>query len=70
MNEVRNDSVDYFILLTHIGMNVEQYKSEEFLANLKYVSVILDGHTHKIYNITSKDKDGNDIYIAETGTKL
>ena len=53
-----------------MGMSVEQYKSEELLANLKNVSAILDGHTHKIYNVTSKDKDGKDIYIAQTGTKL
>ena len=31
---------------------------------------MLDAHTHKIYNETSKDKDGNDIHITQTGTKL
>ena len=31
---------------------------------------MLDAHTHKIYNKTSKDKDGNDIHITQTGTKL
>jgi 2',3'-cyclic-nucleotide 2'-phosphodiesterase (5'-nucleotidase family) len=34
------------------------------------VNAILDGHTHKVYNVTSKDKDNKDIYIAQTGTKL
>ena len=70
IDEVRNKGSDYVILLTHMGMSVEQYKSEDFLSNLKNVSAILDGHTHKIYNVTSKDKDGKDIYIAQTGTKL
>ena len=51
-------------------MKEEQYKSEYLLSKLENVDAILDGHIHKIYNITSKDKNGKDIYIAQTGTKL
>ena len=71
INEVRNNSkVDYVILLTHIGMNIEEYTSNGLLSNLEGVTAILDGHTHKIYNTTSKDKNGNNITISQTGTKL
>ena len=61
---------DYVILLTHFGMKEEQYTSDFLLSKLKNVDAILDGHTHKIYNITSKDSEEKDIYIAQTGTKL
>ena len=30
----------------------------------------MDGHTHVIYNVTSKDKDNKDIHITQTGKKL
>ena len=71
IDEVKNkNKTDYIILLTHIGLRTEAYTSEGLLSNLKNVDVVLDAHTHKIYNITQKDKDNKDIYIAQTGTKL
>ena len=65
-----NESVDYVILLTHMGLKREQYTSDGLLSNLKNVTAILDAHTHQIYNITSKDKDGKEIHVTQTGTKL
>ena len=71
INTLRNDEqVDYVILLTHFGMKAEQYTSEGLLSKLSGVDAILDGHTHKIYNETSQDKDGKNIHITQTGTKL
>ena len=71
INEVRNEeNVDYVILLTHFGMKIEEYTSDFLLSKLEGVDAILDGHTHKIYNELSKDKNQNEIYIAQTGTKL
>ena len=71
INEVRNEEkVDYVILLTHFGMKIEEYTSDFLLSKLEGVDAILDGHTHKIYNELSKDKNQNEIYIAQTGTKL
>jgi len=71
IDEVRNDKkVDYVILLTHFGMKEEQYTSDGVLSNLRNVTAILDGHTHKVYNVTSTDKNKNNIYITQTGTKL
>ncbi len=31
---------------------------------------MIDGHTHNIYNKTSKNKEGNNIILTQTGTKL
>ena len=71
INEVKNEKkVDYVILLTHIGMEEEQYTSDYLLSQLENVDAILDGHTHKVYNTTSKDKNENDIHIAQAGTKF
>jgi len=71
VNKVRKDEgADYVILLTHIGMDVEQYTSNELLSKIDNVDAVLDGHTHLIYNTTSKDKDSKNIHISQTGTKL
>ena len=51
-------------------MDVEQYTSNELLTKLENVDAVLDGHTHIIYNTTTKDKNNKDILISQTGTKL
>ena len=58
----QKENPDYIILLTHIGMEEEDFTSDGLLSKLNGVTAVLDGHTHKIYNVTSKDKNGNDIH--------
>ena len=71
VNELRNEkNVNYVILLTHLGMNVEQYTTDDLLSKLSGVDAVFDGHTHDVYSVTSKDKDNKDIHITQTGTKL
>ena len=70
VDKIRNNGVNYVILLTHVGKDIEDFTSNEILSKVSGVNAILDGHTHKVYNVTSKDKDNKDIYIAQTGTKL
>ena len=73
IDEVRAQGTDYIIILAHLGNEGDalyQYTSDGFLANINGVDAMLDGHTHKVYNKTSKDKDGKDIPLAQTGTKL
>ena len=65
-----NQKVDYAILLTNVGMDVEEYTSNEILSNLQNVDTVFDGQTHNAYNITTKDKTNRDIHITQTETKL
>ena len=51
-------------------MKADQYTSDELLSKLENVDAILDGHTHLVYNTTSKDKNNKDIDISQAGTKL
>lgn len=51
-------------------MSLEKYTSEDLLSNLTGVTAVLDAHTHKVYNATSKDKEEKEIHITQTGTKL
>ena len=69
-----DEKCDYIILLTHIGMKKNDFKTEldteDIIFNLEGVDAILDGHTHAIYQATSKDKNGKDIKINQVGTNL
>ena len=71
LKNLKNEkAVDYVILLTHMGMDIEEYTSNELLSKLTGVDAIFDGHTHLVYNETSKDKGNKDVHITQTGTKL
>ena len=71
INELRNDkNVDYVILLTHIGMDLEEYTSNGLVSRLENVDAVLDGHTHKVYSDKVKDKNNKEVPITQTGTKL
>ena len=71
VNKARNeDHADYVILLTHIGMDIEDYTSNGVVSKIENVDAVLDGHTHLVYNTTSGDKNGKNVYFTQTGTKL
>ena len=73
IDEVREKGADYVVLLAHLGNDgdaSEEYTSSGLLSRLSGVDIILDGHTHKKYNITSKDKTGKNVLILQGGYKL
>ena len=70
IDKLRNEGVDYVILVAHVGMYDEEYTTDLIISNISGVDAVLDGHTHLVYNTTVKDKDNKDIHIAQTGTKL
>ena len=70
INELKEKNVNYIILLTHLGMGVEQYTSDGLLSKLEGVKAVFDGHTHLVYNKKALDKTNEEIPIAQTGTKL
>ena len=72
INEVKGKGANYIILLTHIGMGMDrdEYTSNDLVSNLEGVNAVLDGHTHKVYITTSKDKNEKPVYFTQAGTKL
>ena len=71
INEVKLKGANYVIILSHLGMGgKEPYSSDLFLSKLEGIDIILDGHTHLVYNSILKDKNGNNVYITQAGTKL
>ena len=71
INEVKGKGVDYVILLSHIGMwGTEEYSTDLLVSKLEGIDAVIDGHTHLIYNTTTKDKNGKEISVSQVGSKL
>lgn len=73
IDELRNEHVDYVIIVCHFGYGgdaLPKYTSKALLGNLTGVDAIIDGHTHLVYNSPFKDAEDKDVYICQAGTKL
>ena len=74
INDLKNkEKVDYIIIIDHIGDGAEtfsKYTSSYLLSNISGIDAMIDAHTHKLYSKTGKDKEGNKVILAQTGTKL
>lgn len=72
-DNARRDGADYVIALSHLGSEgvTERWCAQEVIANTNGIDVILDGHSHStIESSVLKNKDGKDVIISSTGTKL
>ena len=73
VDELKKQNVDYIIILAHLGMYgdaLEENTSAGLLKNLKSVNSLIDGHSHKVYSMTTPDKDNKNVILVQTGTKL
>lgn len=69
---IEKEDVDYIIALAHLGQDEthkSKYSSNELLAHTSGIDILIDGHSHENYNTMMKDKNGNDVLVAQTGTK-
>lgn len=73
VDDARDDGADYVILLAHLGETDirEGWSAQEVAAELTGIDAIIDGHSHDVTpGFTVKSKDGKDVVITQTGTKL
>ena len=73
IDDVRKNGADLVILLAHLGSDMKDasiYSSNTIVGKLTGVDMVIDGHTHEVYNTTIPDKEGNLIPAAQTGEKL
>ena len=66
------DGADYVVLLSHLGEagNDECWRSDTLVAKTSGIDLVVDGHSHEKYVQTVKNADGQDVVIAQTGTKF
>ena len=72
VDSARNEGAEIVILVGHLGRNyvTERWSSESVLANTTGIDAMIDGHSHEEYSTTVKNKNGEDVLLAQTGTKL
>ena len=73
VDAVRAEGVDYVIALAHLGIDYQSspWMSTEVIANTTGVDAVLDGHSHSVISGENvKNKDGNEVILTSTGTKL
>ena len=73
VDAVRAEGVDYVIALAHLGIDEQSapWMSTDVITNTTGIDVMLDGHSHSVISGEAvKNKDGNDVILTSTGTKL
>ena len=64
---------DYVVAVGHLGMegSVDHWRSDTVIANTSGIDAFLDAHSHEtIPSMTAKNKNGESVLLASTGTKL
>lgn len=73
IDDARSNGADYVVALGHLGLEeaCSPWTSKEVIANTEGLDVLLDGHSHDtVEGETVKDKNGDDVILTQTGTKL
>ena len=70
--EARAKGADYVVVLAHLGSNAEAepYTASQLAAETVGIDAVLDAHSHATYNTDVKNKTGENVLVASTGTKL
>ena len=72
-DDARKNGADYVILVGHLGENgiTERWSSDAIIRNTTGIDACIDGHSHEtVPGNYVKNKDGKDIVVTQTGTKL
>ena len=72
VDAARAAGADYVVAIGHLGQAgiTERWRSDTVAANTTGIDAFIDGHSHEAYEQVVKNKDGNDVPLAQTGTQL
>ncbi len=73
IDEVREKGADIVILITHLGVeeDSEPNRSYDLIANTTGADAVIDAHSHSVIESEIvKNRDGGDVILTQTGTKL
>ena len=63
---------DYVVAIGHLGTEgiTPAWQAGAVIANTSGIDVLIDGHSHEAYEKVVENKDGEDVLLAQTGTKF
>lgn len=72
VNAARAEGADYVVAIGHLGNEgiTPEYTSEAVISHTVGIDVFIDGHSHETYERTVSNAAGEDVLLAQTGTKL
>lgn len=72
VDAAREAGADYVVAVGHLGMNgiTEAWSSPAVIAHTTGIDLFIDGHSHESYQTTATNRDGEEVPLAQTGTKL
>ncbi|MBO2527255.1 MAG: bifunctional metallophosphatase/5'-nucleotidase, partial [Clostridiales bacterium] len=72
VDAAKKAGAEYVIAIGHLGIDEqsEPWTSTSVIKNTTGIDALIDGHSHSEFAKTEKNKDGKDVVVAQTGTKL
>lgn len=73
IDAAKKDGANYIVAIAHLGIDEQSkpWTSRLVAQNTEGIDVIIDGHSHSnVEKEVVKDKNGEDVIITQTGTKL
>lgn len=72
VNAAREAGADYVVAIGHLGESgiTDRWTSKAVIANTTGIDAMIDGHSHETYSEMTKNRQGEDVVLAQTGTKL
>ncbi len=72
VNDARKEGAQYVILVGHLGEEgtTEVWTSDAVIANTTGIDACIDGHSHEVYEKYVNNKDGEEVLLTQSGTKL
>ncbi len=72
VDAAKAEGAQYVVAIAHLGIDEQSkpWTSTDVIANTTGIDVLLDGHSHSTFEKSEKNKDGKDVVVAQTGTKL
>ena len=73
VDAAKAEGAEYVIVVGHLGVNgsISKWSSITIAENTRGVTAIIDGHSHEQFeSLMAKNKDGKDVLITQTGTKM
>lgn len=72
VDAARKAGAKYVVALGHLGESgtTDRWTSDAVIENTTGIDVLIDGHSHEEYDKKVKNKDGENVVLAQTGTKL
>ncbi len=73
VDAAKAEGAQFVVAMAHLGTEADcsPWMSTEVINNTTGIDAVLDGHSHSVWNEEKvKNKDGKDVILTSTGTKL